>query len=111
MRPKTALLVGLLAGGLTSFAYLLFPLTLFPALGLWAWLLQRQPRRPAVAGGLIGFGTIWLVLIGRATWACVGADSTCAEPSLLWLWLAIGAAFLVLGLLLALATRDQLLRR
>ncbi|MGA2512948.1 MAG: hypothetical protein ABSG37_04960 [Candidatus Limnocylindrales bacterium] len=110
MQPRTALLVGLVLGGLLGFAYLLHPLTLFPSLVVWAWLLTRHPGLPAIAGGLIGFGASWMLLIGRVSWACA-TDHTCVQPNILPLWLAIGAAFLATGLLLALAARSQLLDR
>jgi hypothetical protein len=107
MRPRTTLLAGLLLGGFLALAYLLAgPLTLFPGLVVWAWLLRWRPRLAAMAGGLIGFGTIWLVLIGRAAWACA-TDPSCAQPSVTVLWLAIGAVFLASGVVLGLASRGQ----
>jgi hypothetical protein len=94
MRPRTTLLAGLVLGGFLALAYLLAgPLTLFPGLVVWAWLLRRRPRLVATAGGLIGFGAIWLLLIGRASWACA-IDPSCSQPSVIVLWLAIGAVFL-----------------
>ena len=107
VRPRTPLLVGFVFGGLFGFAYLVAPLTLFPGLLVWAWLLRRCPRMPAIAGGLIGFGAIWLILLGRMSWACA-TDQTCVQPNILPLWLGIGAAFLATGLLLALAARSRL---
>jgi hypothetical protein len=93
---------------LSGLAYLTVPLTLFPGLLVWAWLLQRRRRLPLIAGGLIGFGAIWLLLIGRMSWACAN-DPTCVVPDMTAFWLAIGAAFLACGVLLALAARSQLL--
>ena len=111
MRPRAALLVGLVFGGLLSLGCLtLGTLALFPGLVALAWLLRQRPRLPAAAGGLIGFGAIWLLLIGRANWACA-TDSTCVQLSNIWLWTAIGGVFLACGLLLALAARGQLLDR
>ena len=107
MRPRTTLLAGLVLGGFLSLAYLLAgPLTLFPGLLVWAWLLRQRPRTVAIAGGLIGFGAIWALLIGRASWACA-TDPSCVQPSVTVLWLAIGAAFLASGVVLGLAVRRQ----
>lgn len=107
MRPRTTLLAGLVLGGFLSLACLLAgPLTLFPGLVVWAWLLRRRPRGIAIAGGLIGFGAIWLVLIGRAAWACA-TDPSCSQPSVIVLWLAIGAVFLAAGVVFGLASRGQ----
>ncbi len=107
MRPRTALLAGLVLGGLLGLAYLLAgPLTLFPGLVVWAWLLRLRPRMIAIAGGLIGFGAIWVLLIERASWACA-SDPSCAQPDVTALWVAIGAVFVASGLLLGLASRGQ----
>jgi hypothetical protein len=107
MRPRTALLAGLVLGGFLALAYLLAgPLTLFPGLVVWAWLLRRRPRVVATAGGLIGFGAVWLLLLGRAALACA-TDPSCVQPSVTVLWLAIGAVFLAAGAVLVLASRGQ----
>jgi hypothetical protein len=107
MRPRTTLLAGLLLGGLLALAYLLAgPLTLFPGLLVWVWLLRRHPRLIATAGGLVGVGAVWLLLIGRASWACA-SDPSCVQPDITVLWFAIGAAFLASGVVLGLASRGQ----
>jgi hypothetical protein len=107
MRPRTALLAGLVLGGFLALAYLLAgPLTLFPGLVVWAWLLRRRPRVVTNTGGLIGFGAIWVLLIGRASWACA-TDPSCVQPDVTVLWLAIGAVFLAAGVVLGLASRGQ----
>jgi len=101
--------VSLVLGGLLGFAYLLYPLTLFPSLLVWVWLLTRSPRLPAIAGGLIGYGAAWLAVIGRVSWDCA-TDATCTQPNILPLWLAIGALFLAMGLVLLLIGRGQLVK-
>jgi len=59
MRPRTALLVGLVFGGLLGLGCLtLGTLALFPGLVVWAWLLRQRPRLPAAAGGLIVSGDL-----------------------------------------------------
>lgn len=105
MRPKTAWLVGLALGGLLGMAYLVVPLTLYLGLAVLAWLLTRPQRLPPLAGVLTGFGALWLLLIGRASWACSN-DPTCGQQSVLP-WIAIGAVILGLGLALAPATLRQ----
>jgi hypothetical protein len=107
MRPSTTVLAGLVLGGLMSLAYLLAgPLTLFPGLLVWAWLLRQRPRLVATAGSLIGFGAVWMLLIGRISWACA-TDPSCVQPSVIGLWFAIGAVFLAAGVVLGLAVRRQ----
>ena len=110
MRPKTAMLVGLGFGGVFGLAYLVMPLTIFPAAAVWIWFLTRSPRRPATAGGLIGFGAAWLLLIARMSLACA-SDSSCVQPDNLWVWLAVGGALVVLGAVLAVAARSELMAR
>jgi hypothetical protein len=110
MQPRTPWAVGLVLGGLLGFADLIYPLTLFPSLVVWWWLLTRRPRLPSIAGGLIGFGAAWMLLIGRVSWACE-TDTTCVQPSILPFWLAIGAGFLAAGLLLLLVSRRHMVER
>jgi hypothetical protein len=109
-QPRTPFPLGLGLGGLLGFAYLMYPLTLFPSLLVWWWLLTRRRRLPSIAGGLIGFGAAWMLLVGRVSWACAN-DKTCAQPNILPFWLAIGAVFLVVGLLLLLVSRGQMVDR
>jgi hypothetical protein len=107
MRPGTTLLAGLVLGGFLALGYLLGgPLTVLPGLLVWAWLLRRRPRVVAIAGGLVGFGAIWMLLIGRISWACA-TDPSCVQPSVTVLWLAIGAVFLAAGVVLRLASRGR----
>jgi hypothetical protein len=110
MLPRTPLVLGLVLGGLLGFAYLLHPITLFPGLLVWAWLINRRPRPLAISGGLVGFGAVWMVLVGRISWACAN-DETCAQPNILPFWFAIGAIFLLVGLLLLLAGHRHVAER
>ena len=41
MQPRTAWLAGIVFGGLVGLAYLVFPLSVFLGLALWALLLRR----------------------------------------------------------------------
>jgi hypothetical protein len=104
--PKRALLAGFVVGGMLGLANLVIPLSYFLDLAVLAWVLGRGPGLPAIAGGLIGFGASWLLLIGRMSVACA-ADTSCTQPDTLWFWLAIGAGSLVAGAVLALVARSQ----
>jgi hypothetical protein len=106
MQPRTLLVAGLVLGGLLGCAYLVDPLTLFPGLLVWWWLLTKRPRWPAIAGGLIGFGAAWMLLIGRVSWVCA-TDPTCSQPNTLPFWLTIGAVFVAAGLVVLLIGRRQ----
>ncbi len=106
MKPRNAVVTGLLLGGFTSLSYLVMPITVFLTAVVWVWVLVRQPRRPALAGGLTGFGLIWLVLLARVTWACL-SDLSCVQPSFVWVWFAPGVVALVVGLTLLLADRSR----
>jgi hypothetical protein len=101
MQPRKPWAVGFGLGALLGFAYLIYPLTLFPSLLVWWWLLTRGARLHAIAGGLMGYGAAWLLVIGRVSWAC-STDPTCVQPNILPFWLAIGAVFVAAGLLLLL---------
>jgi hypothetical protein len=106
VQPRTPLAVGLALGGLLGFAYLVYPLTLFPGLLVWWWLFSRRPRWPAISGGLMGLGAAWMFVIGRVSWVCA-TDPSCAQPNILPFWLAIGAVFLAAGLVVLLIGRRQ----
>jgi hypothetical protein len=110
MQPRTPLAVGFALGGLLGFAYLIYPLTLFPGLLVWWWLMTRRPRWPAISGGLIGFGAAWIFTVGRVSWACA-TDPGCGQPNILSVWLAIGAVFLVAGLLVLMGGRRHVANR
>jgi hypothetical protein len=106
MAPKRTLLAGVVGGGMLGLANLVIPLSYLLDLAVLAWVLVRGPGLPAIAGGLIGFGAAWLLLIGRTSVACA-SDTSCTQPDNLWFWLAIGAAAVVAGAVLAVVTRSQ----
>jgi hypothetical protein len=102
MQPRTVLLAGLVLGALLGLAFLLAPFTVIPGLVVWAWLIRRRPRYLGAAGGLVGFGAMWLLLIGQASLRCAD-DTTCSQPDVTP-WLAIGAVILCSGVLVGLAS-------
>ena len=106
MRPNNRLPAGLALGALSVLCYLLVPISVFLSLVFWALLLREGERLPAIAGGLIGFGAAWVLLIGRATLACA-MDPTCVQPNITWVWIGIGVFFLACGVLLALIGRAR----
>ena len=67
MQPRVLFLTGLVLGTLVGLASLLAPFTLVPGLVVWAWLIRRRPRYFGVSGCLVGFGFMWLLLLGQAT--------------------------------------------
>jgi hypothetical protein len=107
VRPRPALLIGFVLGGLTGAAYLVMPISIYASLVVWAFLLQRSGRLPAVAGGLMGFGLAEEILVGRYALVCA-TDSTCTQPNFTLVWVGIGLVFFVPGALLALTARSQL---
>ena len=90
--------MGLAFGLVLGLAYLVVPLTLLPGLVVLGWLLSRFPRLAGLSGAFVGFGLMWLALIGQVTWTCAN-DPSCVEPNATF-WLAIGAVILLIGLLL-----------
>jgi hypothetical protein len=102
MQPRTLLLAGLVLGVLLGLAFLLAPFTVIPGLVVWAWLIRRRPRYLGSAGGLVGFGALWLLLIGQASLRCA-SDTSCSQPDVTP-WLAIGAVILGSGVLVGLAS-------
>jgi hypothetical protein len=110
MRPRVLFLAGLVLGTLLGLAFLLAPVTLIPGLVVWAWLIGRRPRYLGASGALVGFGVMWLLLIGQASLSCAN-DATCTQPDVTP-WLALGALILGSGVLLGLASyRRMNLRR
>ena len=106
MRSRPTARMGLALGALMGFAYLVFPISVFPGLIVWVLLLRESDTRlPAIAGGLVGYGVAVLVLIGGANLACA-SDPTCVPLVVVPLWLALGLVPLALGLVLALVARS-----
>jgi len=98
-------LAGLVVGGFLALAYLLAgPLTLIVGLAVWGWLLARRRSVPALATTLVGFGGVWVALIGEITWACTN-DPTCVVPAFTMVWIGIGAGVLAVGMLIGFAAR------
>jgi hypothetical protein len=107
MRRWSDVLAGLVAGGFLACAYLLAgPLTLVPGLLVWGVGLGRHRNLAALAASCAGFGAVWVLLIGQATWRCAD-DPTCIVPGFTAAWLAPGFVLLGLGAVLGLAGRSR----
>jgi hypothetical protein len=107
MRPQLLLLAGLLLGALMGFAFLeAGTLTVIPDLFVWIWLLVKRPRFLGAAGGLIGFGGSWLVLLGWASWSCAH-DFSCWQPDVS-AWLVVAALLVGSGALIGLGAWPQM---
>jgi hypothetical protein len=102
MRPRVLFLAGLVLGTLLGLAFVLAPFTVIPGLVVWAWLIRRRPRFLGAAGGLVGFGVMWLLLLGQASFRCAN-DATCSQPDVTP-WLALGTVILCSGVLVGLAS-------
>ena len=103
MPPRTLFLVGLVLGAVLGLGFLLAgPLTLVPGLVVWTWVFARRPRFVAGSGGLIGFGFIWLLLLGQATYRCAN-DASCTQPDMTG-WFSVGIAIVIAGVWLALVS-------
>jgi hypothetical protein len=102
MRPQALFLAGLVLGTLLGLAFLLAPITFIPGLAVWAWLVGRRPRFLGASGALVGFGMVWLLVIGQAGLRCA-IDATCSQPDLTP-WLVIGVVILCGGVLVGLAS-------
>ena len=110
MRPRVLFLAGLVLGTLLGLAFLLAPFTVIPGLVVWAWLISRRPRYLGASGALVGFGAMWLLLIGQASLRCAN-DATCTQPDVTP-WLVISAVILGSGVLVGLASHRRMnLRR
>lgn len=86
---------GFLALELPTLGYLIVILFAIPA-------AIRGPRLAAIGGLLTGFGTVWLLLLGRVALACQAPDGEigCHAPGIEG-WLAVGGAVLAIGLALS----------
>ncbi len=62
-----------------------------------------MPRFTALAGGLIGIGGTWLVLLLNSMRICAGTEDFCGNANYVP-WLAISAGLLLAGAILALWT-------
>jgi hypothetical protein len=106
MRPRTLFLTGLVLGAFLGLAFLLAPVTLLPALFVWTWVIARRPRFVPASGALIGFGALWVLLIGQAAWRCA-EDPSCTQPDV-GPWLALGAGLVGVGIALGLYSARRL---
>ena len=106
MRPRTLFLVGLVLGAFLGLTFVLAPFTLLPSLFVWTWVIARRPRFVSASGGLIGFGALWVLVIGQAAWRCAN-DSTCTQPDM-GPWLGFGAALVGAGIALGLFSARRL---
>ncbi len=94
-------LAGLVLGAVMGLSMLLAgPLTLFPGLIIWTWLIAKRLCFVGASAGFVGFGVAWLLLLGQAVWRCAN-DQTCTQvdPAP---WLAFGGAFIAIGVILGL---------
>jgi hypothetical protein len=102
VRSRTLFLAAFALGVAVALGLLLAgPVILGPAIVVWSSLLVRRPHAVGAAGGLVGFGAAWLLVVGQASYRCA-SDPTCAEPNA-EPWLLVGGAILSSGLALALA--------
>jgi len=100
MRPRTVFALGVVLGAILGFSYLAAgPLILVPGLVLVRWLLIRGHPLAGLAGSVLGFGAMWVVLIGLLLNNCAN-DPTCVVPDG-WPWLAVGAVIAAAGLALS----------
>ena len=99
-------LAGLVVGGAAGFASL--------ELGFFGWAIAAAfavpalivgPRLASISGLLSGSGVIWLALLGRVALTCrvIDNDNGCRAPGIEF-WLAAGAAQLVIGVALGVAS-------
>jgi hypothetical protein len=103
---SSLLWIGLVLGAVMGVAFLVAgTLTLIPGVFVWIWLAVQRPRWLGVAGGLIGFGGAWLILLGRAAWSCAN-DVSCSQPSPLP-WLAIAALLVASGVMIGIAAKQS----
>jgi hypothetical protein len=95
--------LGLVLGAVMGFAFLVAgTVTLLPGLFVWIWLAVQRPPWLGVAGGLIGFGGSWLILLGRASWSCAN-DVSCSQPNP-FPWLAIACLLVASGAIIGFGT-------
>ncbi len=110
MRSQTLFLAALALGVGVGLGLLLAgPVILSPSIVVWTSLLVRRPHAVSAAGGLIGFGATWLLLIGQASYRCA-TDPTCSEPDA-ETWLLVGAAILSCGIAVGVAAGWDIHRR
>ena len=83
-------------------------------LGFFGWAIAAAfavpalivgPRLASISGLLSGSGVIWLALLGRVALTCrvIDNDNGCRAPGIEF-WLAAGAAQLVIGVALGVAS-------
>lgn len=107
-------LAGLTVGAASGFLSLeLPPAGWVIALGFLVGSLGSRERVAAIAGELVGFGGVWLALLGRVALQCRAPDGEigCQAPGI-ETWLAAGGLLLAVGLALtAIAVRIALSSR
>ena len=75
-------------------------LLLWPGLIIVALLVAGGPWSARMGGVLTGFGGTWFVLLATIGWSCA-QEPTCVQPNES-VWVVMGAAILVPGLVLVL---------
>ncbi len=104
MTPRPAQFIGgLLLGFLASFAMSLGLIAVAAAVVLLVAVGLALPRFAALAGGLIGIGGTWLVLLLNSMRICAGTEDFCGNANYVP-WLAISAGLLLVGAILAVWT-------
>lgn len=94
---------GLLLGFVASFAIALSLIAAVAAVVVVVVVGLVMPRFAALAGGLIGVGGTWLVLLLNSLRICAGTEDFCGNANYVP-WLAISTGLVLAGAVLALWT-------
>jgi hypothetical protein len=100
-RPLVRFGAGLLLGFVASFSIALGPLA---ALALFAFLLLiavSNRRVEFLAGGLVGWGLTWIVVIGSTYNRCISMGPDCVGADGMLPFIAIGALLVGVGAVVA----------
>lgn len=91
---------GLLIGVPAAVAGLVFGIPGMVVAILAIALVALIPRLPAVlAGGLVGLGGTWLILLGRQAWLCAQRGQVCGgTPTDMIPWLAFAVGVVLAGI-------------
>lgn len=104
-RTRSSWIAGLAVGAAAGFLALELPTIGYLILVLFAIpAAVVGPRAAAIGGLLIGFGGVWLLLLGRVAVSCRAIDGEigCQSPGIEQ-WLAVGAAVMAVGVALTIA--------